>query len=132
MSLENRFRSFFVVFGRFLSLENRFRSFLVVENQFFVCPGLSCRGGMKRKNSLAQDREAKRRETVGEAISFSLESYEDYGDDDSQESQPLPPVVQPLAVPVARLKPGTKPSLGFDEFARQQQAATAHLLKMQR
>ena len=85
---------------------------------------------MKRKSSLAQDREAKRRET--EAISFSLESYEDYGDDDSQESQPLPPVVQPLPVPAPvafRKKPGPTPSSGFEAFARQQQTATALLMQ---
>ncbi len=106
-----------IVFGRFWSLKIFWS----------VCPvcSLLC---MKRKSSSAQDREAKRQE-IAQPISFSLESYEDYWGSD--EETPLAPPAPPPPAPVAfRKKPGTKPILCFDEFARQQQTATALLMQM--
>jgi hypothetical protein len=82
---------------------------------------------MKRKSSSAHDREAKRQE-IAQPISFSLESYEDYGGSD-EEKPPSPPPL-PVPPPVAfRKKPGTKPSLGFEAFAMQQQSAKALLMQ---
>jgi hypothetical protein len=84
---------------------------------------------MKRKSSSAQDREAKRQE-IAQPISFSLESYEDYGGSD--EETPPAPVPPPLPVPAPvafRKKPGPTPSSGFEAFARQQQTATALLMQ---
>jgi hypothetical protein len=79
---------------------------------------------MKRKSSSAHDREGKRQET--EAISFSLESYENYEESD-EETTPAPP---PPPTPVVRLKSGPKPSSGFDAFAKQQQSTKALLMQM--
>jgi hypothetical protein len=81
---------------------------------------------MKRKSSSALEREAKRQE-IAEPISFSLESYEDYGASD--EEKPPSPAPLPVPAPVSRLKSGPKPAGGFEAFAMQQQSAKALLMQ---
>jgi hypothetical protein len=82
---------------------------------------------MKRKSPASSigDRETKRlavdgspHEEIG-VVAFSLESYEDYGDDFEEPSPPTPP----------RQKPGPKPVCEFDAFAKQQQSTMAILMK---
>jgi hypothetical protein len=94
-----------------------------------VASVLSSRG-MKRKSSSVDDREAKRQE-IAQPISFSLESYEDYGGSD-EETTPVPPPPPPPPVVRQKQKPGPKPrsSTGFEAFAQQQQSTTALLDKM--